>query len=209
MTGSRPIAARGRRARSATGPPSGATSSSGTASRRYLADLCHDLGLVHSDRHGNAVFVRRNAAGEALGAEIFPAPAPRRPAPTGAVAARGGFWMSWESDWPNSVILANSALDALSALSLHLVPAGRKGCTVVSTSAATASLPEWIEAWNPGRIFCAYDASRHGDDAAARLIRKDSRVVRLRPALDGQDWNDTLMRDRAGEPLGTDDRPLD
>ncbi len=40
-------------------------------------------------------------------------------------------------------------------------------------------------------------------------IRKDSRVVRLRPALDGQDWNDTLMRDRAGEPLGTDDRPLD
>ena len=33
--------------------------------------------------------------------------------------------------------------------------------------------------------------------------------VRLRPALDGQDWNDTLMRDRAGEPLGTDDRPLD
>ena len=174
-----------------------------------LVDLCHDLGLVHSDRHGNAVFVRRNAAGEALGAEIFPAAAPRRPAPTGAVAARGGFWMSWEPDWPNSVILANSALDALSVLSLHLVPAGRKGCTVVSTGAATASLPEWIEAWNPGRIFCAYDATRHGDDAAARLIRKDSRVVRLRPALDGQDWNDTLMRDRAGEPLGTDDRPLD
>ena len=95
------------------------------------------------------MFVRRNAAGEALGAEIFPAAAPRRPAPTGAVAARGGFWMSWEPDWPNSVILANSALDALSVLSLHLVPAGRKGCTVVSTGAATASLPEWIEAWNP------------------------------------------------------------
>ena len=155
------------------------------------------------------MFVRRNAAGEALGAEIFPAAAPRRPAPTGAVAARGGFWMSWEPDWPNSVILANSALDALSVLSLHLVPAGRKGCTVVSTGAATASLSEWIEAWNPGRIFCAYDATQHGDDAAARLIRKDSRVVRPRPALDGQDWNDTLMRDRAGEPPGTDDRPLD
>ena len=93
--------------------------------------------------------------------------------------------------------------------SLHLVPAGRKGCAVVSTGGATASLPEWIEAWNPGRIFRAYDATRQGDDAAAWLIRNDSRVVRLRPALDGLDWNDMLMRDRAGEPLQIDDRPLD
>ena len=114
-----------------------------------------------------------------------------------------------EPDWPNSVILAKNAIDALSVLSLHLVPAGRKGCAVVSTGGATASLPEWIEAWNPGRIFCAYDATRQGDDAAARLIRNDSRVVRLRPALDGLDWNDMLMRDRAGEPLQIDDRPLD
>ena len=180
--------------------------------QRGLADvlvaLCRDLGLLYADRHGNAVFVRRNAAGEALGAEIVPAAAPRRLAPTGA-AARGGFWMSWEPDWPNSVILAKNAIDALSVLSLHLVPAGRKGCAVVSTGGATASLPEWIEAWNPGRIFCAYDATRQGDDAAARLIRNDSRVVRLRPALDGLGWNDMLMRDRAGEPLQIDDRPLD
>ena len=67
--------------------------------QRGLADvlvaLCRDLGLLYADRHGNAVFVRRNAAGEALGAEIVPAPAPRRLAPTGA-AARGGFWMSRE-----------------------------------------------------------------------------------------------------------------
>ena len=51
--------------------------------------------------------------------------------------------------------------------------------------------------------------TRQGNDAAARLIRNDSRVVRLRPALDGLDWNDMLMRDRAGEPLQIDDRPLD
>ena len=117
--------------------------------------------------------------------------------------------ISLQPDWPNSVILAKNAIDALSVLSLHLVPAGRKGCAVVSTGGATASLPEWIEAWNPGRIFCAYDATRQGDDAAARLIRNDSRVVRLRPALDGLDWNDMLMRDRASEPLQIDDRPLD
>ena len=166
------------------------------------------LGLVYPDRRGNAVFVRRNAAGKAAGAEIVPAAAPRRLAPIGA-AARGGFWISWEPDWPNSVILTNSALDALSVLSLHLVPAERKRCAVVSTGAATANLPAWIETWNPGRIFCAYDATRQGDDAAGRLIRKDNRIVRLRPALHGQDWNDMLMRERVGEPLETDDRPLD
>ena len=80
---------------------------------------------------------------------------------------------------------------------------------MVSTGAATANLPAWIETWNPGRIFCAYDATRQGDDAAGRLIRKDNRIVRLRPALHGQDWNDMLMRERVGEPLETDDRPLD
>ena len=180
--------------------------------QRGLADvlvaLCRDLGLVYPDRRGNAVFVRRNAAGEASGAEIVPAAAPRRLAPI-VPAARGGFWISWEPDWPNSVILTNSALDALSVLSLHLVPAERKRCAVVSTGAATANLPAWIETWNPGRIFCAYDATRQGDDAAARLIQKDNRIVRLRPALHGQDWNDMLMRERVGEPIETDDRPLD
>ena len=172
-----------------------------------LIALCRDLGLVHADRQGNAVFVRRNAAGEATGAEIVPAAGAHRPALS--PAARGGFWMSWDPDWPISVILAKSAIDALSVLSLHLVPAGRKGCAVVSTGGANASLPEWIEAWNPGRIFCAYDATRQGDDAAARLIRKNKRIVRMRPALDGLDWNDLLMRERAGEPIQADDRPLD
>ena len=50
---------------------------------------------------------------------------------------------------------------------------------------------------------------RRDDDAAGRLIRNDNRVFRLRPAIEGRDGNDMLMRDRAGEPPGTDDRPLD
>ena len=167
-----------------------------------LVDLCRELGLVHADRHGNPVFVRRNAAGEAAGIETLPDAAAQEP------AARGGFWMSWEPDWPASVILAANALDVLSILSLHLVPAKRRGCAVVSTGVVTASIPKWIEAWNPRRIFCAYDATRNGDDAARRLSGRDTRIVRLRPALDGQGWNDMLMRDRAGEPLETDDRPI-
>ena len=194
------------------------------AVQRYLVDerglspvllaLCRDLGLIYADRHGNAVFVCRNAAGEETGAEIVPTAGQRSGSTLDTEAAPspltpGSFWMSWDPDWPLFMLLAKSALDALSALSLHLMPAKRKGCAVVSTGAVTATLPIWIEAWNPRRIFCAYDATRNGDHAAERLLQKDNRGVRVRPALDGQDWNDMLIRDRAGEPLGTDDRLLD
>ena len=122
--------------------------------------------------------------------------------------AGGGFWMSWETEWPHAVILAGNALDALSILSLHLGPAKRTECAVVSTGALSTKVPKWIEAWNPRRIFCAWDATPNGDHAASRLARKDTRIVRLRPALDNRDWNDMLIRDRAGEPLETDDRQI-
>ena len=75
------------------------------------------------------------------------------------------FWISWELDWPHSVLIAKSAIDALSALSLHLMPAERRECAVVSIAAVTPSLPAWIEDWNPRRIFCAYDASGGAGDA--------------------------------------------
>ena len=39
-------------------------------------------------------------------------------------------------------------------------------------------------------------------------MRKDNRVVRVRPALDGDDWNDMLMRERGGDLLETDDRRI-
>ena len=65
-----------------------------------------------------------------------------------------------------SHILAGNALDALSILSLHLVPAIRRGCAVVSTGTVTTSIPKWIETWNPGRIFCAWDATTNGDHDA-------------------------------------------
>ncbi len=181
------------------------------ALRRYLVErrglgdalvtLCRDLGLVHADRYANPVFLRRNAAGEATGIETVSAAARES-------AAGGGFWMSWETEWPHAVILTGNALDALSILSLHLGPAKRTECAVVSTGAVSAKVPKWIEAWNPRRIFCAWDATPNGDHAASRLARKDTRIVRLRPALDNQDWNDMLIRHRAGEPLETDDRQI-
>ncbi len=172
--------------------------------RRGLADalvtLCRDLGLVHADPHGNPVFVRRNAAGEATGIETVTADR--------KTTAGGGFWMSWETEWPHAVILDGNALDALSILSLHLGPVKRTECATVSTGAVATKVPKWIEAWNPRLIFCAYDATTNGDHAARRLARNDTRIVRLRPALDNRDWNDMLIRDRAGEPIETDDQQI-
>ena len=191
------------------------------AVERYLVDerglspvllaLCRDLGLVHADRHGNAVFVCRDAAGVVTGTEIVPTGAHCSAAAGAGEAApsplaRGGFWVSWELDWPQSVLIAKSAVDALSALSLQLMPVEHRACAVVSTGIVTPSLPAWIEDWNPRRIFCAYDATPGGDDAAERLFRRDSRVVRVRPALDGDDWNDMRGRDLEGNMLEIDDR---
>ena len=168
-----------------------------------LVALCHDLGLLYADRQANAVFLRRNAAGGETGAEILPTGA-ERPENHPAGETAGSFWMSWDPDWPISVILAGNAIDALSVLSLRVVPARRRGCAAISAAARPATVPAWIEAWNPHRIFCAYDATPDGEEAAKRLMRNDNRVVRLRPALG--DWNEMLLRDRAGEPTETDDR---
>ena len=191
------------------------------AVERYLVDerglspvllaLCRDLGLVHADRHGNAVFVCRDAAGDATGTEIVPTGGQCRATAGAGEAApppltRGGFWVSWELDWPQSVLIAKSAIDALSALSLNLMPVERRECAVVSIAAVTPTLPAWIEDWNPRRIFCAYDATPDADDAAERLFQRDSRVVRVRPALDGDDWNDMRRRDLEGNMLEIDDR---
>lgn len=192
--------------------------------QRYLVDqrgispvliaLCRDLGLLYADRQANAVFLCRNAAGEEIGTEILPTGGQRSGVTTASEAVPspltpGSFWMSWEPEWPLSVLIAKNAIDALSVLSLQLVPVKRRGCAVVSAGAVSATIPIWIEAWSPRRIFCAYDATPHGEDAAQRLLRKDNRVVRVRPALDGDDWNDMLRRDLEGNMLETDDRPLD
>ena len=174
-----------------------------------LVTLCRDLGLLYADCLGNAVFVRRDAAGKTVGAETLDAGTRRQPGNSGAASPPGGFWMSWNPDWPRAVLLAENALEALSILALHLTPELEIPCVAVSAGAATPAAPKWIEAWNPVRIFCAWGATPNGDQNAAQLMQGDNRIVRLRPALDGQSWNDMLLRDRDGEPLDTDDRRFD
>ena len=113
----------------------------------------------------------------------------------GSRKARGGFWLPCDRNPPALVILAESAVDALSARSLRIEQTREPGAVVASTAGIASSVPPWIALWKPNRIVCAYDADRAGDDAAHRLAVNNPRVVRLRPS-GAKDWNEILMQQR-------------
>ena len=176
-----------------------------------LLQACHARGLVYADRRRNAVFVSRDVSGKATGAEIVGlrrrggdaafkamAPGPRK--------ASGGFWMALDGASPERAVLVESAIDALSVLTLRSFPwAGSAGFAAVSAAGVATSVPRWLDGWRLRRILCGYDADRAGDAAATRLARTDPRVVRCRPAVEGEDWNDPACagdRGRAGRRRG-------
>ena len=168
------------------------------ALRPDMLEACLGRGLLYADGRLNAVFVCRNADGDITGAEIV-GTAHRagtrgfRGMVAGSRKARGGFWLPCDRNRPGPVILAESAVDAISARSLRIEGTRESGAVVVSTAGAAGTLPPWIEHWKPGRIVCAYDADRAGDEAAGRLALGDPRVVRLRPS-GAKDWNELLRR---------------
>ena len=159
-----------------------------------LLEACRTRGLVHADHRHNAVFICRNAGGKTTGAEILGTRnKPFRGMAPGSRKAKGGFWIPCDRNTPDTVILTESAVDALSARSLRIDPTRENGAVVVSTAGTARAIPPWIEQWKPRRIVCAWDADCAGDKAARRLARNDARVVRLRPDA-AKDWNDILQR---------------
>ena len=169
------------------------------ALRPDMLEACHGRGLLYADGRLNAVFVCRSADGDITGAEIV-GTAHRadtkgfRGMVAGSRKARGGFWLPCDRNRPALVILAESAVDAISARSLRIEGTRESGAVVVSTAGAASTLPPWIEDWKPGRIVCAYDADSAGDEAAERLALSHPRVVRLRPSGSCKDWNELLRR---------------
>ena len=167
-----------------------------------LLHVCHARGLVYADCRGNAVFVSRDVSGKATGAEVvglggaaFKGMAP------GSRKESGGFWMARDAAPPEAAVLVESAIDALSVLTLRSFPGPEGGFAAVSAAGVATKVPRWLDGWRLRRILCGYDADPAGDAAAARLARSDPRVVRCRPAVEGEDWNDLLVRETAGEPV--------
>ncbi len=163
-----------------------------------ILDTCRTCGSILADHRHNAVFICRTATGQITGAELlgtrhqagarsFKGMAP------GSRKARGGFHIACDTGTPRTVILTESAVDALSARCLRIDPTPRTGAVIVSTAGVATTLPAWIEDWKPDRIVCAYDADETGDHAASRLARTDPRVTRLRPEGE-KDWNELLRK---------------
>ncbi len=169
--------------------------------------VCHARGPACADCRRNAVFVSRNVSGAAAGAGIAGlgsrggAAAFKGMAP-GSRKASGGFWMAWDTVPPEQAVLVESAIDALSVPALRSFPSAGcgGGLAAVSVAGVAASVPRWLDGWRLRRILCGCDADRAGDAAAAGLVRSDPRVVRCRPAVEGEDWNGLLVREMMGEP---------
>ena len=163
-----------------------------------LLERCRRGGLLYADPRGRTVFVCRDGAGRATGAEIVPArPGPGSPtlAP-GSLRARGGFWIA-AGPAPHAVtLLVESALEALAACQL-LAPGLPPAARLVSAAGPATTLPRWVRRAPAQLLVCAYGAGRRGERGARALARRLPALARLRPP-GGPAWNDLL---RGAPPL--------
>lgn len=166
------------------------------ALRRYLYDhrrlpaaLVEPLiagGSVYADTRGNAVFLLLGKKEEPVGAEIrgMSSTAWRGMAP-GSKKDLGYFSIPLAE--PTSIILCESAIDAVSCLALN------DGAVCISTAGARPN-PLWLESLLESRkpVFCGFDADPTGDAMARAMIETHPTVTRIRPPL--KDWNEVLKR---------------
>ena len=158
----------------------------------------------------NAVFVATDARRAVTGAERVGTRTRSdggrfRGLARGSRKARGSFWIPVDGEPPETVLLAESAIDALS---LRTLRQGKDAATVfLSTAGVCNAVPEWVETWNPKRIVAAFDADPVGDRAAEILAAGDPRVSRLRPQ-GGKDWNEVLVNRLASEARASESGAL-
>lgn len=170
-----------------------------TAERGLNAELVDSLGQdgkIYADGRRNAVFACTDATGTLTGAECVGthrrADGRRfRGMARGSRKAAGGFWTGKTGAAAASVVfLAESAIDALSALSMD---SGAPAAIYASTAGVCQNLPDWLEAFRPTAVKCGFDADDAGDAAARALMAADPRVSRTRPE-GAADWNEILNR---------------
>jgi hypothetical protein len=139
---------------------------------------------LYADARGNAVFLLLGEENRPVGAEL-----------------RGTTLMPWRGMAPGTrkdlgffsvfppnvrtVVLCESAIDALSCFALH------PQWMCISTAGARPN-PRWLPSLIQRclEIYCGFDADRTGDEMARGMIDLYPTVKRLRPPL--HDWNDVL-----------------
>jgi hypothetical protein len=146
-------------------------------------------GRLYADGKANAVFLLLGKGKTVVGAEL-----------------RGTTSVKWHGMAPGSrkdrgcfsvclsptrtVVLCESAIDALSCLALH------KDWMAVSTSGAHPN-PAWLPTLigKGFNLFCGFDSDATGDSIAQGMMHLYPQVRRLRPSR--HDWNDVLKAEGA------------
>ena len=155
-----------------------------------ILNVCFRRRILGADHRANVVFITRGADRRPAGAELLGTRPdhPFRGMAPGSRKARGGFWIARRKQ-PQSSLIVESALDALSAFEL---PCMKDTDLFLSTAGLANRMPPWIAAFHLQHIACGYDADPPGDQAAERLIRANPNIRRIRPT--GQkDWNGVLQ----------------
>jgi hypothetical protein len=141
-------------------------------------------GTLYADSRANAVFLLRGEQNLPVGAEVRGTSARRwRGLAPGSRKDLGYFSVPAEAR--PTLILCESAIDALSCLALH----PQHGC--VSTAGARPN-PRWLRPLlAQGRqVACGFDRDAAGEAMACALIARYPAIERLRP--EAHDWNDQL-----------------
>jgi hypothetical protein len=151
---------------------------------RPRIDALLQAGMLYADARANAVFLLLGEEKQPVGAELRgTTSSPWRGMASGSRKALGYF--SVEEPPATTVILCESAIDAISCLAIH------PGCRCISTAGATPN-PSWLSSLiQPGHpVYCGFDADHTGDRMARDMIALHPAVRRLRPHK--HDWNDIL-----------------
>jgi len=146
-------------------------------------------GTLYADGRANAVFLLLGKEKQPVGAELRGTSARSwRGLAPGSKKDLGYFAIPADAS-RSTIILVESAIDAISCFALH--PQHR----CVSTAGARSD-PRWLPALldQGHRVYCGFDADPTGDALAVALIARHPAVQRLRPPQ--HDWNDVLKQTR-------------
>jgi len=177
---------------------------------RGMVDELHERGTLYADRRANAVFIRQDAEGQAVGASL------RGTAPgsqfqglaLGSRRGEGHFSFSLGEPAPYRVPqyhIAESPIDALSRAALAQ-RAGERGEFTFVSNDGHGELPrrQIDEGLARGAlVHCGFDNDGGGDKLWAQVQEAYPRaeaIVRERPPAGAKDWNDALQAERGRQP---------
>jgi len=185
---------------------------------RGMVDELHKRGTLYADGRANAIFLRTDAEGQAVGASL------RGTAPgsqfqglaLGSRRGEGHFSFSLGEPAPYrvpQVHIAESPIDALSRAALAQRAGERGEFTFVSNDGHGELPRRQIEEGlaRGALVHCGFDNDAGGDLLWAQVKEAYPRaeaIVRERPPAGAKDWNEALQAQRERDRQATPDRAL-